>query len=198
MQNEEFLYDYIGKWFIKEKGCQNDDFCKGYVNNMAVGKKMIPDITAMKYEVNDNNVTPPINFRGYVVEVKKTENVIYEDIGKIVTNRSSPDWEWGFNSVVFYVAYVKEETADQKIINTCKKEGIGLLTLTVYEDTVNNICEIIKPEESLFSGISHRQQASPGNFQTAVNNSYISKLLKDPDGMNLIRPKKEAYATQHH
>lgn len=198
---EKELYDAIGKWFLKEKGCQDDDFSKGFVEDISLpgSWKERPDIVAVSYEVSDN-VVPAIDFHGYVVEVKMDEKSINEAIGKTLRymERCKSDWNGGFADVAFYIAYVKSGLVEQAVSDVCRNNGVGLLQLDLYDGRVSGIREVT-PQTSIkripLQGISHSQQSSPGNFERGIRDSYLSAMLKDPENIynRLIRPKKSVY-----
>jgi hypothetical protein len=107
-------------------------------------------------------------------------------------------WQEGFHEIRFYIGYVEEGSIPQDIKDVCKNNGIGLLQLHVYDNKVH-VNEIIKPEKVCLSWISHRRQHSPGNFEKAVNKSYLAQLIKDPNNMydKLIREEISKYNEEH-
>lgn len=197
---EEQLYDPIGKWLIKEKGCQQDEYSQGYLKNTQVGD-IRPDVFAIRYEIIDN-VYPVIHFHGSVVEVKSDEKGLDELIGKIIRTKkrvkTSTEWMFGLYTVRFYVAYPTEQISDE-IFEICEEEGIGILRLQVIEETRINIYEVLEPKEITLNGMSHSNQRSPGVFGASMNKiGYLRQMFQRPSKLydDFIRPKIGEYKAE--
>jgi hypothetical protein len=47
---EKQLYDPIGEWLIKEKGCQRDKYSQGYLKDVLIGDFKF-DVLGIRYEI---------------------------------------------------------------------------------------------------------------------------------------------------
>lgn len=195
---EEQLYDAIGKWFVREKGCQQDEYSQGYLKNIQIGN-VRPDVLAIRYEIITDRVYPVIHFYGYVVEVKCDDKGLNELIGKIIRTKkvatTSEDWMDGMHTVRFYIAYPTEQVSSD-IFEICEKEGVGILRLQVVENGIVNIYEVLKPKQITLNGLSHSSQRSPGTFKDSINRiNYLRQMFQRPSKLydDFIRPKIEEY-----
>ncbi|MFP3910293.1 MAG: hypothetical protein ACOC5L_04170 [Halobacteriota archaeon] len=198
---EEELYDPIGKWLIKNKGCQQDEYSQGYLKDVKVGN-VRPDILAIRYEVKTDQSVPVIDFHGYVVEVKSDEHGVNELIGKVVRTKKwvkegdpSKEWSTGFHWVSFYIAYPTDKIPFE-IFKMCKNDGVGVLRLQITDDGKVNVYEELKPEEIQLGGISHTKQRSPGNFKERMNGiNHLKQMFQRPEKLyeDFIRPGKDKY-----
>ncbi|MCL0063812.1 hypothetical protein M1N83_01195 [Dehalococcoidia bacterium] len=197
---EEELYNPIGKWLIKEKGCQQDEYSQGYLKNIQVGD-IRPDILAIRYELVEN-VYPKIQFHGYVVEVKPDENALNELIGKIMRVKkrikTSIEWMAGLHTVRLYIGYATEQVSHE-IFEICEENDIGILRLQVINENVINVYEVLEPKEIALNGMSHSSQRSPGIFEHCMNEiGYLRQMFQRPENLYdyYIRPKIEEYKAQ--
>jgi len=180
---EEDLYDPIGKWFIKEKGCQQDEYSQGYLKNVQVGD-IRPDVLAIRYELVEN-VYRFIHFHGHVAEVKDDEKGLNELIGKVIRvkerAKSSREWMGGLHTVCFYIAYPTEQVSPE-ILKICGAGDIGILRLQVIDENVINVYEVLEPKEiTLNDGVSHSSQKSPGKFERCIGEiSYLRQMFQRP------------------
>lgn len=68
MIKEQKIYAPIGDWLIQNKGCQRNDFFRGYcVEPRIKGRR--PDLVGVRYERKDQKY-PAYDFHFYFVEVK--------------------------------------------------------------------------------------------------------------------------------
>jgi hypothetical protein len=200
---EERLYDSIGQWLIKEKGCQRDKYSQGYLKNVTIGDFRF-DVVGIKYEVIHGHINH-LDFHGYIVEVKGDETGLDELIGRMIRvkegieNHSMIEHFRGLDTVELYIAYPTEQVKTE-IFSICEREGIGILRLQVVDDETVYVYDVgIKPKKLLTGGISHATQRSPGNFERAINEiSYLRQMFQRPSDLfeDFIRPSIEEYYAQ--
>ncbi|WP_461865791.1 hypothetical protein [Thermococcus sp.] len=195
---EEQLYDPIGEWLIREKGCQRDKYSQGYLKNIQVGD-IRPDVFAIRYEIITDRTYPVIHFHGYIVEVKCDGKGLNELLGKIMRvkrrARTSKEWMSGLHTVRFYIAYPTEQVSSE-VFEICEEEGIGILRLQVIDETTVNVYEVLRPREIALNGMSHNSQRSPGVFEDSINRiGYLRQMFQRPSKLydDFIRPKIKEY-----
>ncbi|EDY35093.1 hypothetical protein ABOONEI_2635 [Aciduliprofundum boonei T469] len=196
---EELLYDPIGKWLVREKGCQQDKYSQGYLKNIKVGD-VRPDVFAIKYEVIKNYSYPVIHFHGYIVEVKSNENLLNELIGKAIRLKEkvqiSKEWMYGLHTARFYIAYPAERISSD-VLKICRENDIGILRLQIVDENRVNVYEVLKPKKiELLNGMPHSRQRSRGIFIEAMENvSYLKHMFQTPDKLfdEKIRPLIDEY-----
>jgi len=195
---EEVLYDAVGKWFVDEKGCQQDEYSQGYLKNIQIGD-VRPDILAIRYEILTDRTYPVIHFHGYVVEIKGDEKGLNELIGKIIRikrqAKTSEEWMCGLHTVRFYIAYPTEQVSSD-IFEICENDGIGILRLQVINENIVNIYEVLEAKEITLNGMSHNSQRSPGVFEDSINSiNYLKQMFQRPAKLyeDFIRPKIDEY-----
>jgi len=142
------LYDWIGRWLVKEKGCQRNKYSLGYTCGVEVadrGKCQFDlgrvDVFGVRYEIlKENRVQPVAHFHGHIGEVKLKEDNVNEMLGKVVRDikRLPPGkfvkTSFGGDSLSFYIAYPAEVIGND-IISICKDYGIGILKLRIIDDS---------------------------------------------------------------
>lgn len=202
---EEELYDTVGEWFVKNKGCQQDEYSQGYLKNVKIGD-VRPDVLAMRYEVDRDRSVPVIDFHGFVVEVKSDESGLNDLVGKVfrtkgkVIKQEKPhykDWSFGFDTLGFYIAYPTEKVSPE-IFEMCENDGIGILRLQTTGNGLVNVYEVLKPEkiDEQLQGVSRRKQESPGNFVSWMNSiNHLKQMFQRPEKLyeDFIRPGKDEY-----
>ena len=183
---------------MKEKGCQQDEYSQGYLKNIQMGD-IRPDVLGIRYEILKNRAYPVIHFHGHVVEVKCDKKGLNEVIGKIIRiKKRIRSIMSGLNTVRLYIAYSTDQVYPE-IFNICEEEGIGILRLQAVDDDIINVYEVLRPKEITLSGIPHRRQRSPGNFEDSINEiNYLRQMFQRPWKLydDFIRPKIEEYNEQ--
>jgi len=183
------LYDWIGKWLIKDKGCQHDEYSLGYTAEvqMADREKLWCDlgridVFGLRYEIEkENRVQSVVHFHGYVVEVKLEEEGVNEALGKIIRDiKRLP--KGGSDRLYFYIAY-PTEIVSSDIIAICKDYGIGILKLRivnnsrVYIDELPQVC----PEPKPWQAITNSAQKDAGLFHDALLNwNCLCQVIPQP------------------
>jgi len=205
---EKQLYDPIGEWLIKNKGCQQDEFSQGYLKNRRIIEGFQPDVFAIRYEPTDR---PAIRFHGFIVEVKENENGLNEMIGKVIRNMKKmldPDISsGGVHTLEFYIAYPIDKVSNE-IFELCEEHGIGILRLDVIDKSNINVYEVLEPKKEIqLNGISNSAMQNPGSFENAINfidaplnrkRSYLGEFFQRPSKLydKFIRPIKEGERLQ--
>jgi len=206
---EDKLYDWIGKWLVQEKGCQQDEYSQGYLKRVQIADFQ-PDVVAIRYEViKEDRALPVIHFHGYVVEVKKDERGLNEMIGKVIRNlRKAKNHEIGqlenassdgLHTIRFYIAYPTENVANG-IFEICEENGIGILRLQIVDNSKIYVYEILKPKEIKLNGMAHGAMRSPGVFEGEMKNiNCLRQMFQRPSKLfdDFIRPTLEKYQKQH-
>jgi hypothetical protein len=200
---EKQLYDPIGEWLIKEKGCQRDKYSQGYLKDVLIGDFKF-DVLGIRYEIVHGYINH-LDFHGYIVEVKGDESGLDELIGKVIRvkegieGHSMIEHFCGLDTVELYIAYPTEQVKPE-ILSICEREGIGILRLQIVNEETVHVYDVgIKPKEIHTGGIPHADQKSPGTFESAINEfSYLRQMFQRPSNMfeDLIRPSIEEYYTQ--
>ncbi|NHV98113.1 MAG: hypothetical protein HA496_00540 [Thaumarchaeota archaeon] len=200
---EERLYDPVGEWLIREKGCQRDKYSQGYLKDAQIGNFRF-DVLGIRYEVVHECINH-LDFHGYIVEVKGDETGLDELIGKVmmvkegIKGHSIIEHFSGLDTVELYIAYPTEQVKTE-ILRICEREGIGILRLQIVDEKTVHVYNVgVKPELIYICGISHEAQKSPGNFESAMNEfGYLRQMFQRPSDMfeDLIRPSKEEYNAQ--
>jgi len=192
---ESDFYDPIGKWLVKEKGCQRDGYSRGYIVDRKAGDirmdvSIKPDVLGIRYEVI-KNVYPVIEFHGYIVEVKKNKRGLDQLMGKMmgITDRArtSREWKFGMHTVRFYIAYPTDQIPPE-IFSRCKQEGIGILTLPILNEKdldelrADDVFEALEPKEVKLDGMSHASQKLDGTFLDCINRiNYLKQMFPSPE-----------------
>jgi len=183
------LYDWIGKWLVKKKECQQDEYSLGYTAEVQVADQWKlwcdlgrVDIFGLKYEIEkENRIQPVVHFHGYVVEVKIKEDGINEVLGKIIRDiKRLPKGE--LDKLYFYIAYPTEIVSDD-IIATCKDYGIGVLKLRIVDNFrvyINELSQVC-PEPRPWQAITNSAQKDAGLFHDALLNwNCLCQVIPQP------------------
>jgi len=170
------LYDWIGKWLIREKGCQRDKYSLGYTCEVEVadrGKYQFDlgrvDVFGIRYEIEkENRVQPVAHFHGYIVEVKIKEDNVNEMLGKVVRDIKRLPLG-GQDRLSFYIAYPTDNVSDD-IISICKDYGIGILKLRIIDDSRVYVNELpqVQPEPKPWQAITNSAQKDARYFHDAL------------------------------
>ena len=183
------LYDWIGRWLIREKGCQRNKYSLGYACEVEVadrGKYWFDlgrvDVFGLRYEIaKENRVQPVAHFHGHIVEVKINEDDVNEMLGKVIRDiKRLP--RGGSDSLSFYIAYPTEVVADD-IISICKDYGIGILRLRIIDDSKAYVDELpqIQPEPKHWQAIANADQGDVWRFHDALLNwSCLLQVISQP------------------
>ncbi|MCD6317769.1 hypothetical protein J7M02_01725 [Candidatus Aerophobetes bacterium] len=199
------IYDWLGKWLIQEKGCQQDEYSQGYLKGVQIAD-FRPDVVGIRYEIiKEDRVFPVIHFHGYVVEVKKNERGLNEMIGKVIRNlRKAKNHEigWyenassdGLHTIRFYIAYPAESVTND-IFEICEENGIGILRLQIIDNSKVYVYEVLKPEEIKLNGMAHSAMRSPGVFEGEMKKiNCLRQMFQRPSELfdDFIRPALEKY-----
>ena len=194
---EEVFYDAIGKWLIKEKGCQQDEYSQGYLKNIQI-ENIRPDVLGIKYEVLKDRAYPVIHFHGHMVEVKCDEKGLNELIGKVIRIKDRIRGIEGLNTLRLYIAYQTDKVSPE-VFEICERNGIGILRLQLVNDELINIYEVLAPHEIGLNGIPHNQQRSPGVFEDYINSiNFLRQMFQRPWKLydDFIRPGIEIYTNK--
>ncbi|MEA1965409.1 MAG: hypothetical protein U9O41_09875 [Candidatus Aerophobetes bacterium] len=190
------LYDWIGRWLVKEKGCQQDKYSLGYTCEVEVADREKyqfdlgrVDVFGIRYEIlKENRVQPVAHFHGHIVEVKLKEDNVNEMLGKVVRDikRLPPGkfvkTSFGGDSLSFYVAYPTKVVADD-IISICKDYGIGILKLRIIDDSRVYVDELpqVQPEPKPWQAITNSAQKDIGYFHNALSNwNCLLQVIPQP------------------
>ncbi|MEA1965459.1 MAG: hypothetical protein U9O41_10130 [Candidatus Aerophobetes bacterium] len=199
------LYDWIGKWLVREKGCQQDGYSQGYLKRVQIADFQ-PDVVAIRYEViKEDRRLSVIHFHGHVVEVKKDERGLNEMIDKVVRNlKKARNYEigWlenassdGLHIIRFYIAYPTESIANE-IFEICEENGIGILRLQIVDSSKIYVYEVLKPKEIKLNGMAHSSMRSRGIFGGQMRKiNCLKQMFQRPSKLfdDLIRPTLEKY-----
>jgi len=177
------LYDWIGRWLIREKGCQRDKYSLGYAYEVEVADRSKcwfdlgrVDVFGIRYEIIKENIVQPVaHFHGHIVEAKLKENDVNEMLSKVVRDiKRLPQGKFvktsfGGDSLSFYIAYPAEVVADD-IISICKDYGIGILKLRIVNDSRVYVNELpqVQPEPKAWQAITNSAQKDAGYFHDAL------------------------------
>jgi hypothetical protein len=201
---EEQLYDPVGEWLIKEKGCQRDKYSQGYLKDVQIGNFRF-DVLGIRYEIIHGYINH-LDFHGYIVEVKGDESGLDELIGKVIMvkegieDHSIIEHFRGLDTVELYIAYPTEQVKTE-ILRICEREGIGILRLQIVDEKTVHVYDVGVKSKQIHTGvgIAHGTQSSPGTFESAINEiGYLRQMFQRPSDMfeDLIRPSKEEYNAQ--
>jgi len=151
------MCDWIGKWFVKEKGCQRNEYSLGYT------------------------VEIQVHFHGYVMEVKLREEGVNEALGKIIRDiKRLP--KGGGDKLYFYIAYPTEIVSDD-VIATCKDYGIGILKLRIVNNSRVCVDELpqVYPEPKPWQAITNSAQKTAELFHDALSNwNCLCQVIPQP------------------
>lgn len=180
---EHELYDWIGKWLVREKGCQRNEYSLGYAPEVEVAdreKRQFNlgrvDVFGIRYEIiKEDRVQPVAHFHGHIVEVKLKEDDINEILGKVIRDiKRLPGGKFvktsfGGDSLSFYIAYPTKVVAND-IISVCKDHGIGILKLRIVDDSRVYVDELpqVQPEPKAWQAITNSAQKDAGYFHDAL------------------------------
>lgn len=193
---EHELYNWIGKWLVKKKGCQRNEYSLGYAPEIEVADREKwrfdlgrVDVFGVRYEIiKENRAQPVTHFHGHVVEVKLKEDDVNEMLGKVIRDikRLPPGkfvkTSFGGDSLSFYIAYPTERVPND-IISICQDYGIGILRLRIINDTRVYVDELPKaqPKPKPWQAITNSAQRDAGYFHDALLNwSCLLQVIPQP------------------
>jgi len=202
MQESEY-YENIGEWLIQKKGCQKNEYSKGYAKEVELSGGTRVDVFGLKYIFHDENDSyNSFKFAGYAVEVKHTPLDAVDDIGKITRiylpkmREASPKQPInGLHTINYYIAF-KGDSTPQDLLTQCRDAGVGILRLHENGGDHIDIKEELEPEEHSLRGISNKDQQSPGIFEQALRDTIcIHRVIENPGKLfeECLRPKSREY-----
>lgn len=189
--DEGELYQPIGEWFIKEKGCQSNDYFLGYTTEPQIPHKhedreRRPDVVAVRYKRLE---TKPVSFdfHFHIVEVKagNSPGQIQNLIGEIETLRNFIDDAVLASDSVTYYGAIPTVNVPRTLRSWAVENGIGVIGLETSEDRVTVIREVIEAlrrdyELKRSEFLSNNDQRSVGKFVGAVENTNVLNKIMVP------------------
>ncbi len=203
---ESEYYDLIGKWLISEKGCQKNEYSKGYVKEVELVKNSIVDVFGLKYTFYDGNTSRnSFTFSGYAVEMKISPSDVVKDIDKITTEylpkipEITPERLRNcLHTINFYIAFIGSITPPD-ILTRCRNAGVGILRIYESGNDELLVTEDLEPKEQILTGISNAEQTSSGIFEEAIRDTrYVNAVIENPCKLfdECLRPKLTQYRKQ--
>lgn len=197
--HESEYYDIIGEWLIQKKGCQKNEYSKGYAKEVELSGNTRVDVFGLKYTFYDGNSSyNSFKFNGYAVEVKHTPLDAVNDIGKITEiylpkmRESTPKRLInGLHTIKYYIAF-KGDSTPQDLLTQCRNVGVGILRLHENDDDQIDIKEELAPKEHSLPAISNKDQQKPGIFEQALSETtYVNRVIENPSKLfdEYLRPK---------
>ena len=112
--------------------------------------------------------------------------------------------KYGARRVYPYIAY-PTDSPKQTIREVCKDNGIGILRLDIKDDNVYVYSNLDAGKEhenyndNWYPSLSSSDQRSVGNFISKIEQTYLNKIVKDPEKMwrDLIEPGLREYREKH-
>lgn len=199
------LYQPLGEWLIKEKGCQSNDYFLGYTTEPQIhnsgGLFREPDVVAVQYESRETE-TVSFDFHFHVVEVKAgtTPGQIQNLIGGIeALQQFIDDATLAADSVTYYCSIPTIEIPPT-LRSWAEENGVGVIGLEISDGRVTVIREVIEPSRREFDlkrseFLSNKDQGSVGTFIEAVENTSVLNNIMVPREFyeEEIRPGQEEY-----
>ncbi len=209
---EELLYDPVGEWLIREKGCQRDELCLGYIKDSELVPGTRLDVIGCRYElIEEDRTYPVVHFHGYAVEVKGAaeQRELACALGQLLIAMQKFLYTYAhvapFHTIRFYLAY-PTEVVDKELRRAAEELGIGILALQVVEEEPLrvHVYEVLEAEEQVEKhdrryavGVPHARMRSRGVFAEAVRERpCLLKLLRgNPEKVFdvLLRPGIREY-----
>lgn len=208
--HESEYYDIIGEWLIREKGCQKNEYSKGYAKEVELFGNTRVDVFGLNYTFYDGNYSYNLfKFNGYAVEVKHTPLDAVNDIGKIagiylpkMREPTPTRLINGLHTIKYYIAFNGDSTPQDlltlcSLLTQCRNVGVGILRLHENDVGQIDIQEELAPKEHSLPAISNRDQQSPGIFEEALRETTcVNRVIEDPSKLfeECLRPKLVAVA----
>lgn len=202
-ENQSRYHDSIGKWLIDNKGCQQNNYSRGYIKELKLVDNDIIDVFGLRYNFHDENTSfDYFTFHGYAVKIALDEQSASYKAHNIIDNYllyipdGPPELKGGLHNIKFYIA-IPGNTVSAALTEICKHEGIGILKIQYLSATDSiSVEEELKPSEISLHHISNTDQQSVGTFITNLNNYKVFNLIiKDIEVLfdDCLRPKLERY-----
>lgn len=193
---EEKLYDPVGDWLIQNKGCQRNNFFRGYCKEPKINGRR-PDVVGVKYQERDTAI-PTYDFHFYFVEVKgRIDSQEINNLkGELDTlKRMNTPARVGLDTAHYYIAF-PSDSVSKDIREWARENGIGVLRIEVEERFHPH--EAIEPEafEPESTILPKNAQSSPGVFKKEVEKCPVLRRImidKVKFFEQNIRPGKEEY-----
>jgi len=197
--HESEYYDIIGEWLIREKGCQKNEYSKGYAKEVELFGNTRVDVFGLNYTFYDGNSSyNSFKFNGYAVEVKHTPLDAVNGIGKIteiylpkMRELTSKRLINGLHTIKYYIAFNGDSTP-QDLLTQCRNAGVGILRLHENDVGQIDIQEELAPKEHSLPAISDRDQQKPRIFERALSETTcINRVIENPRKLfeECLRPK---------
>lgn len=204
---ERSLYAPIGRWFIEQKGCQEEPYFRGYtvdppIAHSGSGNVQKPDLVGVKYERSEN-ATPSFDFHFHIVEVKSGTGPeqIQNLAGEIaMLKQYVSSGNLAADTIQYYIALPTLEIPEE-MRDWAEECNVGIITVEKRDGSAVDVRQKSPARivgNNLSGILSNSDQDSVGRFKDAIRETTVLSSIIDAEDFfrNIIEPEMKAYQNQ--